>query len=326
VRTVFLGSPPFATPVLARLADSAHAPLALVTPPDRPRGRGRVVEESELVTLARERGIAVIATRDPHADEVLQRLRALEPEVLVVASYGVTLKASLLELAPLGCLNVHASLLPRHRGASPIQAAILAGDDETGVSIQRVVRALDAGDVLLERRRPIGPRETGVELFDALAALGAEALVEALDLLASVQAVFTPQDPALVTHCRKLTGKSGRIDWTRPADELERLVRAMTPWPGARARVPAKRGAAELTVTHARIVEPHEPSAGGPPEPGELLEAGGRFVVATGTDPLELERVVPAGKREMEGAEYLRGARLAPGERLPPFEPDDSKG
>jgi methionyl-tRNA formyltransferase len=100
----------------------------------------------------------------------------------------------------------------------------------------------------------------------------------------------------------------------------------MTPWPGARARVPAKRGAAELTVTHARIVEPHEPSAGGPPEPGELLEAGGRFVVATGTDPLELERVVPAGKREMEGAEYLRGARLAPGERLPPFEPDDSKG
>jgi methionyl-tRNA formyltransferase len=307
MRTVFLGSPPFATPVLQRLAASPHRPAALITPPDRPRGRGRSVSVSPLVSLANELDIPVLQPANPH--DALDELRALEPEVLVIASYGVILKPSLLELAPLGCLNVHGSLLPRHRGASPIQAAILAGDAETGVTIQRLVEELDAGDVLLERRRPIGPGETSGELFDALAPLGGEALVEALDQLADGSAVFTPQDPAGVTFARKLKKVHGRLDWTRPAAELERRVRAMTPWPGARFLDPKGR---EMTLAAASVVD-------GAGEPGQVLEARERFVVAAGERALELRRVAPAGKREMDGSEYLRGARIETGANLPPW-------
>jgi folate-dependent phosphoribosylglycinamide formyltransferase PurN len=195
LRTVFLGSPPFATPVLERLVRSRHRPLALVTLPDKPRGRSREVEESELVRAARGHGLAVFQPADPHAPEFLGELRTLRPEVLCVASYGVILKPALLELCPQGALNVHGSLLPRWRGASPIQAAVLAGDAVTGVSIQRIVLALDEGDVLLARERTIGARETSGDLFASLAVLGGEALVEALDRLEDGEATFTPQDP-----------------------------------------------------------------------------------------------------------------------------------
>jgi methionyl-tRNA formyltransferase len=310
VRTVFLGSPPFATPVLERLVASRHRPLALVTPPDRPRGRGRAVERSPLVALAEVEGIEVLQPVDPHAPAVISRLRALRPDVLFVASYGVILKPALLNLAPQGALNAHASLLPRHRGASPIQAAILAGDEVTGVSIQRIVEQLDAGDVLLSRERPIGPRETAGDLFEALARLAGEAAVQALDLLESGDAHFEPQDPQRVTLARKLTKSQGRIDWTRGAWELERFVRAMTPWPGARCTDPRGR---DLTVLGSRVYDEGEaPGAA----PGELVEAGGRLVVACGRGLLELVRVAPAGRRGMGGEEFLRGARLEPGMRL----------
>ncbi|MFM7297838.1 MAG: methionyl-tRNA formyltransferase, partial [Planctomycetota bacterium] len=194
MRTVFLGSPPFATPVFERLVRSGHRPLALVTLPDKPKGRNREVEPSELALAARAHEISVLQPADPHAPEFLDALRALAPDVLVVASYGVILKPALLELAPHGALNVHGSLLPRWRGASPIQAAVLAGDARTGVSIQRIVLALDEGDVLLAKERASGARETSGDLFDALALLGGDALVEALDLLEHGRAVFTPQD------------------------------------------------------------------------------------------------------------------------------------
>jgi methionyl-tRNA formyltransferase len=306
VRTVFLGSPPFATPVLARLIDSRHRPLALVTRPDRPRGRGRSLEASPLVELARAHGVEVLQPPDPHAPGVLEQLRALAPEVLFVASYGVILKPALLLLAPHGALNAHASLLPRHRGASPIQAALLAGDAQTGISIQRIVAELDAGDVLLERRLAIAPQETAGELFARLAALAGEAAVEALDALASGRATFTPQDPARVTFARKLRKEHGRIDWTRGADELERFVRAMTPWPGARTLAPDGR---ELALLRVRAL-----ADGG--AAGVVLEAGPRLVVACGAGSLELLELAPAGKRAMSASEWLRGARLAAGERL----------
>ena len=169
MRTVFLGSPPFATPVFEALCTSRHRPSALLTRPDRPRGRGRGVERSQLSQRADELGIEVLQPADPHAPETLARLRELAPEVLFVASFGVIMKPSLLELAPHGALNAHASLLPRHRGASPIQAAILAGDRATGVSIQRIVAELDAGDVVHAREHVIGPEETSGELLEALA-------------------------------------------------------------------------------------------------------------------------------------------------------------
>jgi len=310
MRTVLLGSPPFATPVFARLVGSRHRPLALVTPPDRPRGRGRAVERSPLVELAEREGIEVLQPADPHAPQVLARLRALRPDVLFVASYGVILKPSLIGLAPMGTLNAHASLLPRHRGAAPIQAALLAGDEVTGVTIQRIVEELDAGDVLLRRERPIGPRENAGELFEALAELAGQAALEALDLLESGQAHFEPQDHKRVTIARKLKKAHGRIDWSKGAWELERFVRAMTPWPGARCSDPRGR---EVTVIAARIYDEGEaPGA----VAGELVEVSGRLVVACGRGLLELCQVAPAGKRPMSGAEFLRGARLEPGSRF----------
>ena len=313
MRTLFLGSPPFATPVLRRLASSPHRPLGLLTPPDRPRGRGRVVEPSELVVFAREQGLEVWQPADPHAPEFLDELRALAPEVLAVASYGVIMKQPLLDLPSECCLNVHASLLPRHRGASPIQAAIAAGDETTGVSVQRIVPALDEGDVLLARERAIEADETSGDLLAALAELGGEALVEALDRMADGSAVFTPQDDALATYARKLTKRHGRIDWTRPAVELERHVRAMTPWPGARF---AWRKGREVAVLAARAVG----EASG--APGTVLETDARLLVATGEGALELIQVAPAGKRPMSGPEFLRGARVEPGEPMPEYGDD----
>jgi len=306
MRYVFLGSPPFAVPVLEALLGSGHVALGLVTRPDRPRGRGREVQASPLVELARERGLPVLQPETTKTPEFVDALRQLAPDVLLVASYGELLRTEVLELAPHGALNVHGSLLPRWRGAAPIQAAVAAGDAETGVSIQRMVLALDAGDVLLERRTPIGPEDTAGELFERLARLGGEAAVEALDRLERGEARYTPQDPALVTHASKLQKQDGDLDWARPAVELERLVRAMHPWPGARALAPGDR---PLVVEAARVVE-------GSGEPGALLEAGPRCVVACGEGALELLRVKPAGKKAMAAPDWLRGARLEAGARL----------
>lgn len=313
LRYLFLGSPPFANPVLERLLASRHAAVALVTPPDRPRGRGRQVEPSSLVRLARAHQLRVLQPEEAHASEVQGELRALEPDVLMVCSYGVILKPELLELAPHGALNVHASLLPRHRGASPIQAAILCGDEVTGVSIQRMVAALDEGDVLTTREHAIGAHTTAPELALELARLGGEAAVEALDRIEAGTAVFTPQDSSRATYARKLRKEHGRIDFARPAREIERRVRAFASWPGARCLDPKGR---VLTLLRARVVG----AAPGEHAPGELIETDGRLVVATGSaasdDALEFLELVPAGKRPMSAAEYQRGARFQRGDRL----------
>jgi len=282
----------------------------LVTRPDQPRGRGRALERSPLVEVAEREGIEVLQPADPHEPQALARLRALRPDVLFVASYGALLKPSLLGLAPHGALNAHASLLPRHRGASPIQAAILAGDEVTGVSIQRIVEKLDAGDVMLSHERPIAPHETAGDLFEALARLAGTAAVESLDLLEAGQARFESQDPLRVTLARKLKKAHGRIDWSKGAWELERFVRAMTPWPGARCNDPRGR---DLTVLATRVYDEAEaPDAA----PGELVDAQGRLVAACGRGLLELTQVAPSGRRAMSGVEFLRGARLEPGARL----------
>lgn len=305
MRVLFLGSPPFATPVLERVLQSAHTLVGLVTPPDKPRGRGQKTEASSLVQLAQARALPVIqpvTTKDP---ELVAKLRALEPDVLLVASYGEILRRDMLELARHGALNVHASLLPRWRGASPIQASILAGDAETGVSVQRMVLALDEGDVLVERRTPIDERECSGELLERLAPLGGDAAVEALDRLERGDARFTAQDPSRATYARKIAKERGEIDWRRPAVELDRHVRAFTPWPGARTLV----GERKLTVLRATVVADRHGA------PGTLLERD-RALVATGEGALELLDVKPDGKGAMNAREWLRGARLEPGARF----------
>jgi methionyl-tRNA formyltransferase len=308
VRIVFLGSPPFATPVLERVLASRHEVVALVTRPDKPSGRGLKTAASPLAALAQSREIPVLQPATARDPAFLAALGALSPDAILVASYGEILDRALLELAPHGAFNVHASLLPRHRGASPIQAAILAGDPETGVSIQRMAVALDEGDVLLEERLAIGPRENAGELLGRLATLGGEVVVRALDLVESGRAVYTPQDPARATYARRVRKEQGRIDWAKSAAEIERLVRAMTPWPGARALAP---GGKEIVVLEGRAVDPGEGSPGR--EPGSILESARGLLVATGSGAFELLAVKPSGGVRMDGAAWMRGARLAPG-------------
>ena len=313
MRVLFLGSPPFATPILASLLESPWRPTLVVTPADRPRGRGRRIEPSPVVSLAEAAGVPLLHPPAPKGarDEAFQdQLRALEPDVIVVASFGELLDQRFLDLALV--LNVHGSLLPRHRGASPVQAALLAGDTETGVSIQRVVLALDAGDVLHQKRCAIHPDDTAGELFERLAKLGAEALPEALELVASGNATYTPQDPAAVTVCRKLQKDAGRIDWASDSEALERLVRAMSPWPSAFTELEDGR----VLKIHRVSIADAPARAENPPAPGTVLEAKGRLLVATRSGALELHEVQLAGKRAMPAADFLRGQRLEPGLRL----------
>lgn len=309
MRVVFLGSPPFATPVFAALAgNDRHAAVGLVTKPDKPRGRGLKVIDSALIELARARSIPVLQPERARGPEFLESLRALSPDVLLVASYGEILRQDVLDLPRRGALNVHASLLPRHRGASPIQAAILAGDAESGVSVQRMVLALDEGDVVTEERTPLGAHENAGELLERLSHLGARAALRALDLVEDGTAQFRPQDAALATYARRIRKEEGAVDWSLDAEAIDRHVRARTPWPGARASGP---GGTELTFLDVRA-DAREHGA----QPGTLLDARGALVVACGRGALEIRALKPAGKGRMDAVAWLRGARLAAGARL----------
>ena len=311
MRLIFLGSPPFATPVLERLAGSRFRPELVLTPPGRPRGRGRACEPSPLAVRARELGFEVLEPASLRDAAGLAELRAREPDVFLVVSYGELLRQEFLALPRRCALNVHPSLLPRHRGATPIQAALLAGDRVTGVTIQRIALELDAGDVLLARELEILPEETGGELAARLAQLSGELVLEALAALESGSARFVPQDPAQATFCRKLDRDAGRIDWARPARELERQVRALDPWPGAFTRLA---GGPELFLWRARVAQRSGEDADA--VPGTILEAGQRLLVAAGEGALELLEVQSAGKCRLAAAEFLRGARLARGQRF----------
>ena len=315
LRVVFLGSPPFGTPVLSALLEAEHELVGVVTRPDRPRGRGRSVERGEVALLADERGVPVLQPESTRGGGFAASLRELSPDVLVVASYGEILDEEVLSVPALAPLNVHASLLPRHRGSSPIQAAILAGDDTTGVSVQRMVLALDAGDVLLERETSISPEETAGELHDRLALLAGEAAVSALDVLAAGEASFAPQDEERVTMTRRLRKGDGHPDLNAlDAEGFVRHVRAMTPWPGARAEL-CREGEEPLTLTvHAARVSKGGGWDGG--APGELAVEGERLFLALAQGVAELLKVQPAGKRPMEVADFLRGARMEGAARL----------
>ena len=317
MRLLFLGSPPFAGPVLDALLESSHEVCGLVTRPDRPRGRGRSIVASPLAVAAHERDIPVLQPESTRGEAVQAELRALAPDVLVVASYGEILRTPMLELAPHGALNVHASLLPLHRGASPIQAAILAGDATTGVSVQRMVLALDKGDVVHELETPIGTRETAGELFERLAVLGGRAAVDALDLLESGAAVYRPQDEDRATYAGKLAKSAGRIDWTRTAADLDRHVRAMNPWPAATTTAPDGKPLKLTSALDATGI------ALGDATPGSLLQIKPRCLVACGDGVLEIVRVKPAGKQEMAADAWLRGARLECGAQLGAHDTED---
>ncbi len=305
-----MGSPPFGTFVLDALLESAHEVVGVVTPPDRPKGRGRKTEPSEISAKAKAMGSTqLIQPKTTRDDHFKAQLRQLQPGALMVASYGEILDQEVLDMASHGALNVHASLLPRWRGAAPIQYALLSGDDETGVCVQRMVLALDAGPIVTSTPTRIQPDESAESLLERLGLLGGQAACTALDLIESGSAVFTPQDEGAVSLAPKIRKEHGLADWTLCAQDLERQLRAFTPWPGLYTFLPESR---RLAIKAARIAETM-PAQLASASPGACLQFEGRLFVRAGNRTcLELLRVQLAGKAPMEACAFLRGSPLPP--------------
>lgn len=308
LRIAFFGTPAFAVPTLAALLASAHHVVGVVCQPDRPRGRGQQLSPGPVKLHAQAHGLPVLQPEKMRDERFVATLRAWQPDLGVVAAYGRILTDALLAIPRLGMVNVHASLLPRWRGAAPIHRAILAGDRETGVTIMRVVRELDAGPMLAVARRPIDPDETSQQLEEALATLGAGLLVETVNAMAQGTVSEIPQPSEGVTYADRITRGDAPIDWRRPAHALHDQVRGLHPWPLASTLLHGQR----LIVVRATL---DANSANAPP--GTILEAAGdRLTVAAGDGVLRLLDVKPEGRRAMPVRDFLAGHRLEPGAHL----------
>lgn len=308
MRILFWGTPDFAVPSLRALDDEGHEIVGVVTQPDRPAGRGRRLTPSPVHEVAEAMGFPVLTPERPRGDDFLAEIRALAPELSVVVAYGHILRREVLDVPPRGSINVHASLLPALRGAAPINWAIARGLDITGVTIMRMVEAMDAGPILHRIAEPILPAETATELTVRLSELGAEALVEALALLAAGQALEEEQDHALATLAPKVGREVARVDWSRPAVELARHIRGMDDVPGAWS---------ELEGAGVKLFRPIVVAASHAP-PGTVVEAdaAGGLVVAAGEGALSLGEVQPPGRRRMEAQDWIRGRGVRVGQRF----------
>jgi len=306
MRIVFAGTPVFAAASLRAVADAGHDIPLVLTRPDRPAGRGMKLASSEVKQLAQERGFPVFqpaTLKDPQAQ---QRIRDAGADTMIVAAYGLILPIPVLELFPYGCINIHASILPRWRGAAPIQRALLAGDAETGVSIMRMEAGLDTGPVYLVRSLEIAAGDTAGSLHDKLAALGADAIVAALTDIASGKLTAQQQPEEGVTYAAKIAKEEAALSWVADAIVLERRIRAYNPFPGASTTL----GGEPLKIWRARLAE-------GSGNPGHILDAGpDRIVVACGRGALQLEELQRAGGKRMSAATFLHGSALEAGERL----------
>ena len=312
VKIAFFGTPAFAVPTLQRLLASAHPVVAAVTQPDRPRGRGRRVSESPVKQVAKAGGLPVLQPERMKDPAFMEALAALAPDLGVVAAYGRMLPDVLLALPRLGMINVHASLLPKYRGAAPIHRAVMAGESETGVTIIRLVREMDAGPMLRRAGVPIGPDDTSEALDRTLAELGAAVLMEAVDDLDRGHAVETAQDHALATFAPRLTREDGAIDWTRPARAVHDQVRGLHPWPRASCHL----GGARYLIHRTGVAESSSSSPEhAPARPGQVIEAtGGQLVVAAGGGTaVAILEIQPEGGRPLPVRAFLAGRRVAPG-------------
>lgn len=284
------------------IATPKHDVVGVVTQPDKPVGRHHILTPPQVKTLAIQAGIPVLQPPKVRLPVALTEIRTLDPEIIVVMAYGQILPQALLDMPRRGCLNLHASLLPKFRGASPINAAILAGETVTGITVIQMDAGLDTGDMILKREIQIGPTETAGVLHDRLALLGADALQESLDLITAGKVRRIPQDDSLATYCGKLDRDSGRIDWAQPAHFIERQIRAMHPWPGAFTVLSDGR---KLKIHQAHI----EDFRG---EPGKIVNAGkSRLVIAASSESVELEIVQPEGRKPMSASDFLRGYSVA---------------
>lgn len=312
MRIVFLGTSDFATPALRALAKSRHEVALVVSQPDRPSGRGQKTTSPPVAEAARALNLPLFQPERVNTEIARQTIAATGLDVVVLVSFGQLLKKKFLNLPRHGCLNVHGSVLPRHRGASPIQAAILAGDATTGVTIMRMDEGLDTGPIALIRETPVHEHTTAGELHDCLADLGAELIVEAIDRLESGELVFSPQPEQGVTHCSILVKDDGRLDPESSAAELDRRIRAMTPWPGAYWDLLSPDGVARWQVIRAHV---HDHASSLPP--GTIVSAErSRIVVSCGRGCLAVTEVKTPGKRAMTVAEYQNGHPIQPQSRF----------
>ncbi len=309
MRVAFAGTPQFALPALSALASSPHELVGVLTQPDRPSGRGRRTQPGPVKLAAQAYGLPVAQPASLGTQEGLAALRAWRPEVLVVAAYGLILPPAVLDLPPLGCINIHPSLLPRWRGAAPIARAILAGDSQTGVTIMKMDSGLDTGPILLQRPVPIDRAATTGRLQETLASMGAGALLEALEQIAHGAARPRPQPAEGVAYAAKVEKAEAVIDWAASALDIERRVRAFDPWPVAETRWAGE---------PLRILAAHElANAPGTAEAGTIVAARrDAIVVACGTGSLALTELQRAGRRRLSAAEFVTSGRISEGQRL----------
>jgi len=304
---VFFGTPQFAVPTLRRLLDSTHSVAGVITQPDRPRGRGQKITHAPVKALALERGIPVYQPDRLKPPEVADTLRGWQADLGVVAAYGRIIPEHLLTIPRLGMINVHASLLPKYRGAAPVHRAVINGDSQTGVTIMRVVKELDAGGMFAKVTRPIRPDETSDVVETALSEMGAELLVTVVEQLMSGTAREEPQDDARATYAPRLTKEEGLIDWTRSASEIHNRIRGLYPWPHAYTFFKATR----LIVLRSEVATTGATAA----SPGTILRVTSEAIhVATGDGELAMRDVQPEGRRAMRAHDFLLGHRLAAGE------------
>ncbi len=301
LKIVFAGTPDFAERVMAAILESEHQVIAAYTQPDRPAGRGRKLTASPVKQLALQHEIPVYQPQNFKDPADVEALKALQADLMVVVAYGLLLPQAVLDTPRLGCINVHASLLPRWRGAAPIQRAIAAGDSETGVTIMQMDAGLDTGDMLLKKVTPIGPNETAGDLHDRLALLGAEACVEALDRIAAGKITPEPQDDTLANYAHKLSKEEGALDWLDSAASLHDKIRGLSPWPVAHTRI----GDQVLRVHGSRLLERKDKGA-----PGEILGADKDGIqVATGSGVLALTKLQLPGAKALSVADILNAKR-----------------
>jgi methionyl-tRNA formyltransferase len=314
LRTLFFGTPAFAVPSLDRLVEAGHTLAAVVTQPDRPKGRGQRVAAPPVKVRALEHGLTVLQPDRPGDGPTLDRLRSLQADLAVVAAYGRILPQPLLDVPRLGFVNVHASLLPRWRGAAPVHRAILAGDDETGVTIMRVVLALDAGPMLSRAVTPIGPDETSASLEARLAEIGGRLLVETIGQFGGEPLRGEKQNEQAVTYAAKLQRRDGLVQWDRPAPGIHNQIRGLHPWPLAAARL----NGARLLLRRSLVATTRFPAGA----PGTIVDlTDDAITVACAPGHVRLLEVQPEDRRPMAPGAFLRGHRVAIGDV---FEPPSS--
>jgi methionyl-tRNA formyltransferase len=307
MRLAFLGTPAFAVPTLEAIVAAGHQVLAVVTQPDRPRGRGQQAAAPPVKEAALRLGLPVYQPERIRRPEAVEYLRGLGLDAMVVVGYGQIIPQNVIDLAPLGIINVHASLLPKYRGAGPIQWSLLNGETRTGVTTMRIDAGLDTGDMLLKAETEIGPEETAIELGKRLAVLGADLLVETLAGLAAGTIVPEKQDPALATHAPLLKKEDGQIDWSRPAAAIHNQVRGLQPWPGAYTTFRGQ----TLHVWRAGVGD----RGSGVRDVGSILSLR-PFVVQSGEGALELLEVQLEGRKRISAGDFVNGQRVTENEKL----------